>query len=60
MCAAGAGESPPHVVVLRWWSGGAAASYGGDWPEKSPKMQFLHFSSFLRFFKASNDNIFRR
>jgi hypothetical protein len=48
------------VVVLRWWSGGAAASCGGGLPEKSPEMQFLHFPSFLRFFKASNGNVFRR
>ena len=50
----------PVVVVLRWWSGGAAASCGGGWPEKSPEMQFLHFPSFLRFFKAFNGNVFRR
>ena len=60
MCAASAGGSPPCVVMLRWWSGGAAASCGGGLPEKLPEMQFLHFPSFLRFFKASNGNVFRR
>ena len=50
----------PAVGVLRWWSGGAAASCGGGLPEKSPEMQFLHFPSFVRFFKAFNDNVFRR
>ena len=45
-------ESPLLMVELRWWFGGTAASCGGGWPEKSPKMQFLIFPSSFRFFKA--------